>query len=208
MNTNKFSFPELPYSYDSLEPYIDAKTMELHHTKHHKAYYDKFIGAIGGSEAENLCINDIFKNITNYAPVVRNNGGGYFNHSLFWQILTANSSKKPLGELEKDMMATFGNFENFKQEFTNAAINQFGSGWAWLSLDNNGKLFVSGTPNQDNPLMNVAERKGSPILGLDVWEHAYYLKYQNRRPEYIEAFWNVINWEKVLEKYIEVKNKL
>lgn len=205
MSNNNFQFPELPYTYDALEPYIDKQTMELHHTKHHRGYFDKFIAAIKDTDLEKMDFQEIFNQTSKITAAVRNNGGGFFNHKLFWEILTPKSSKKPIGELESMINKTFGSFESFKEEFSNAAATRFGSGWTWLNVNSNGQLFISSTPNQDNPLMDVLKQRGTPILGLDVWEHAYYLKYQNRRPEYIDAFWNIVNWEKVLENYQEIK---
>ena len=200
----KFELPQLPYSYNALEPYIDAKTMELHHSKHHAGYISKFNAAIEGTELEHQSIEEIFRNISNHSAAVRNNGGGSYNHSLFWEVMGPNKGGEPTGELAEAINSEFGSFDKFKEEFTNAAATQFGSGWAWLSVSNS-KLVVSQTPNQDNPLMDVASVKGAPILGLDVWEHAYYLNYQNRRPEYIENFWKVVNWDKVAENYKNAK---
>lgn len=199
-----FTLPELPYAYDALEPYIDARTMEIHHTKHHAAYVAKLNAAIEGTEYEGKSLEELMANAGAISAAVRNNGGGHFNHSLFWNIMGANKGGEPTGELADAINSAFGSFEEFKTLFSNAAATRFGSGWAWL-LVSEGKLLVSSTPNQDNPLMDVAEVKGIPILGLDVWEHAYYLKYQNRRPEYIENFFNVINWDAVAENYKNVK---
>jgi len=190
-------FPELPYAFDALEPYIDAMTMEIHFTKHHKAYFDNLQKAVDGTELADKDFMEVIKHIGNAPAVVRNNGGGHYNHSLFWTIMGGKEKGEPTGKIAEAITSHFGSFENFKKEFSMAAATRFGSGWAWLSLDNEGKLFISSTPNQDNPLMDVAEKKGTPVLGLDVWEHAYYLKYQNRRPEYIENFFRVINWEQV-----------
>jgi Fe-Mn family superoxide dismutase len=196
----KFIVPDLPYSYDSLEPYIDAMTMEIHLTKHHAAYVNNLNNAIAGTELEAKTLEELLANAGMLPAAVRNNGGGHFNHSLFWLIMGKNKGGNPTGKLADEINSTFGSFENFKNEFSKAAATRFGSGWAWL-LVKNGKLVVSSTPNQDNPLMDVAEVKGTPILGLDVWEHAYYLKYQNRRPEYIENFFNVIDWDAVAKRY-------
>jgi Fe-Mn family superoxide dismutase len=196
-----YTFPELPYAYNALEPYIDAQTMEIHYTKHHKAYFDNFVKAAGEAKIDNLTLEDIFSRVSIYSAVIRNNGGGLYNHTLFWNIMGPNAGGQPEGDLLKAIDSTFGSFDKFKAEFEAAAKTQFGSGWAWLAVDANGKLFVSQTPNQDNPLMDVAAKRGQPILGLDVWEHAYYLKYQNRRPEYVANFWNVVNWKKVAELY-------
>ena len=198
-----YSLPELGYAYDALEPYIDKATMEIHFSKHHAAYVTNLNNAIKGTEMEKLSLTEIFSNISKYPVAVRNNGGGHYNHSLFWQILTPKSSGTPKGKLADAINSTFGSFDKFKEEFENAAKTRFGSGWAWLSVDNNGKLFVSSTPNQDNPLMDLSEKKGTPVLCLDVWEHAYYLKYQNRRPDYVAAFWSVVNWTEVEKRYEE-----
>lgn len=200
-----YKFPELPYAYNALEPYIDALTMEIHYTKHHRAYFDNFVKAAADAKIDNLSLDEIFTRVSSYPAAVRNNGGGFYNHKLFWQVMGPNAGGQPDGELLKAINEAFGSFDNFKNEFENAAKTQFGSGWAWLAVDSNGKLFVSQTPNQDNPLMDVAAKRGKPILGLDVWEHAYYLKYQNRRPEYVGNFWNVVNWKKVAEFYTEAK---
>jgi len=192
-----FELPKLSYQYDALEPYIDARTMEIHHTKHHAAYTNNLNNAVKDTPAEKLSITDILKYISKYPAAVRNNGGGFFNHNLFWEIMTPNGGGQPGGELLQAIERDLGSFEQFKQHFSNAAATRFGSGWAWLVRKPDGSLTVTSTPNQDNTLMDIAEVKGTPILGLDVWEHAYYLKYQNRRPEYIEAFWEIVNWEKV-----------
>ncbi|PKP46489.1 MAG: superoxide dismutase [Bacteroidetes bacterium HGW-Bacteroidetes-11] len=196
-----FEFPALPYAYDALEPHIDRMTMEIHHTKHHRAYFDKFTAAIQGTELESKSLNDIFAEISKAPVAVRNNGGGFYNHNLFWEILSPNGGGEPAGKLAEDINATFGSFEAFKTKFNDAAANRFGSGWAWLSVKPDKSLCVCSSANQDNPLMDVHDCPGTPILGLDVWEHAYYLKYQNRRPDYIGAFWNLVNWNKVSENY-------
>jgi Fe-Mn family superoxide dismutase len=196
----KFNLPELPYSYDALEPYIDAQTMEIHFTKHHAGYVNNLNNAVAGSDLEGKSLEELLPNISSLPVAVRNNGGGHFNHSLFWSIMGKGKGGNPSGKLGDDINATFGSFDNFKTEFSKAAATRFGSGWAWL-LVKDGKLVISSTPNQDNPLMDVAEVKGTPVLGLDVWEHAYYLKYQNRRPEYIENFFNVVNWDAVADRY-------
>lgn len=195
-----FTLPQLPYAYDALEPHIDAKTMEIHHTKHHNAYVTNLNNAIAGTDAEKLSIEDICKNISKYPAAVRNNGGGHFNHSLFWTILKPKGGGEPNSKLGQPINSSFVSFNDFKTQFANAATTRFGSGWAWLIVKN-GKLEICSTPNQDNPLMDIAENKGTPILGLDVWEHAYYLNYQNRRPDYINAFWNLINWDEVTRRY-------
>jgi Fe-Mn family superoxide dismutase len=202
MNTlTKFEFQALPYSYDALEPHIDKLTIEIHYSKHHKTYYDNFIKAISGTEMETMDVLDIFKNISKYPVAVRNNSGGYFNHTFYWENMKANGGILPSGLLLDSITKTFNSFEDFKKQFSEAGKTRFGSGWVWLCLDENGVLFICSTPNQDNPLMDIAEKKGIPILTIDVWEHAYYLKYQNKRPDYIDAFWNIVNWEKVIERY-------
>ena len=200
-----FELPALTYATDALEPHIDKMTMEIHHDKHHQAYVDNLNKALAGTEGENLTIEEILKNISKYPAAVRNNGGGYFNHSLFWTILALNNGGTPSGDLEKAINDAFGSFDDFKKKFAEAGTTRFGSGWAWLSVDDSGKLQVSSTPNQDNPLMDVAEVKGTPVLGMDVWEHAYYLKYQNKRPDYIAAFWNVVNWDEVATLFANAK---
>ncbi len=199
-----FELPELNYEYNALEPHIDARTMEIHHSKHHNGYTTKLNAAVEGTELENESIESILKNISNHSAGIRNNGGGYYNHRLFWEIMSPNGGGLPSGELASMIDEAFGSFEAFKEEFAKAAATQFGSGWAWLCYTN-GKLEVCSTPNQDNPLMDVAGCDGTPILGIDVWEHAYYLNYQNRRPDYIQAFFNVIDWNKVSEKLNEAK---
>jgi Fe-Mn family superoxide dismutase len=198
-----YQFKDLPYDFNALEPYIDARTMELHYTKHHRGYYDKFLAAIKGTDLEGKSLEDIFKTISTAPAAVRNNGGGYFNHTLFWEVMGPNGGGNPSGELAEAINMSFGSFNSFKDEFSNAAATRFGSGWAWLILNFEKKLVISSTPNQDNPLMDVTDSKGIPIFGLDVWEHAYYLKYQNRRPDYIAAFWNVVNWNAVERNYNE-----
>jgi superoxide dismutase, Fe-Mn family len=195
-----FTLPALPYAANALEPHIDARTMEIHHGKHHNAYVTNLNNAIAGTDAEKLTIEEICKNISKYPAAVRNNGGGHYNHSLFWTVLGANGGS-PSGALADAINAAFGSFDEFKTKFAAAATGRFGSGWAWLIKDSSGKLQITSTPNQDNPLMDVAEVKGTPILGLDVWEHAYYLNYQNRRPDYITAFWNVVNWAEVAKRF-------
>ena len=194
-----FELPKLSYAYDALEPTIDAKTMEIHHSKHHQAYVDNLNNAIAGTELEGKSIEEIQKTGTD-KPAVRNNGGGHFNHSLFWELLTPGGSKVPVGNVKAEI-EKIGGFDKFKEDFSNAAKTRFGSGWAWLVKNSDGSVVVSSTPNQDNPLMPVADKQGTPILGLDVWEHAYYLNYQNRRPDYVTAFFDVINWDKVEELY-------
>jgi superoxide dismutase, Fe-Mn family len=200
-----FELPPLKYSFDALEPHIDAKTMEVHHDKHHAGYTSKLNDAIEGTENEGKNIENILKNLDKSNKAVRNNGGGYYNHNLFWEILSPDGGGKPDGELSSAIDQTFGSFEAFKEEFSKAAATQFGSGWAWLCVHGGGKLEICSTPNQDNPLMPDVGCGGTPILGLDVWEHAYYLKYQNKRPEYIDAFWNVVNWKEVAARYAQSK---
>ncbi len=195
-----FQLPDLPYAYDALESTIDARTMEIHHSKHHAAYVSKLNDAIAGSDAENLSIEDICKNISKYSGAVRNNGGGHFNHSLFWTVMAPNAGGAPTGDLAAAIDAAFGSFDEMKTQFAAAGATRFGSGWAWLIVQD-GKLAITSTPNQDNPLMDIADDKGTPILGLDVWEHAYYLNYQNRRPDYISAFWDVVNWDEVAKRF-------
>ena len=194
-----FELPKLSYAYDALEPTIDAKTMEIHHSKHHQAYVDNLNNAIAGTELEGKSLEEIQKAGTD-KPAVRNNGGGHFNHSLFWELLTPGGSKEPVGNVKAEI-EKIGGFDKFKEDFSNAAKTRFGSGWAWLVKNSDGSVAVTSTPNQDNPLMPVADKQGTPILGLDVWEHAYYLNYQNRRPDYVNAFFDVINWDKVEELY-------
>ncbi len=197
-----FELPSLPYAYDALEPHIDARTMEIHHTKHHNGYTSKLNTAIEGTELEGKSIEDILANVSSASGAVRNNGGGYYNHCLFWEVMSPNGGGAPSGALGDAINRDFGSFDAFKEQFAAAAATRFGSGWAWLCKDDSGKLAVCSTANQDNPLMDVdAGCNGTPILGLDVWEHAYYLNYQNRRPDYISAFWNVVNWDKVAENY-------
>jgi Fe-Mn family superoxide dismutase len=200
----KFELPKLPYGYDALEPYIDKTTMEIHYTKHHNGYVTKLNNAIAGTDLENKSLEEILKNASKHPVGVRNNGGGHYNHSLFWTVMKKGGGGTPKGDLESAINSSFGSFEEFKSKFSGAAAGRFGSGWAWLIVQN-GKLAITSTPNQDNPIMDVADDKGIPILGLDVWEHAYYLKYQNRRPEYIENWWNVINWDEVTKRFKEVK---
>ena len=192
-----FELPKLPYAYDALEPHIDARTMEIHHTKHHQAYVTNLNNAIAGTDAEKMSLEDICKNISRYPMAVRNNGGGHYNHSLFWTIMKQGGGGTPSGALAEAINSAFGNFEEFKTKFNTAGATRFGSGWAWLVVGADKKLAVSSAPNQDNPLMDIAEVKGTPVMGLDVWEHAYYLHYQNRRPDYINAWWNVVNWEEI-----------
>lgn len=200
-----FELPALPYATDALEPHIDKMTMEIHHGKHHQAYVDNLNKALAGTEGENAKIEDILASISKYPVAVRNNGGGHFNHTMFWAIMSPNGGGAPSGDLATAINSAFGSFDEFKKKFSEAGATRFGSGWAWLTVDQSGKLQVSSTPNQDNPLMDIAEVKGTPILGMDVWEHAYYLKYQNKRPDYISAFWNVINWDAVADRFAKAK---
>lgn len=201
MPPNTFVLPILPYGYDALEPFVDKATMEIHYTKHHQAYVTNLNKAIEGTELQKLSIDDICKNISKYPMQVRNNGGGHYNHSLFWSQLKKNETGKPMGKLSAAIDNKFGSFGEFKDEFAKAAVSRFGSGWAWLILTEKGELAVTSTANQDNPLMDVVEIKGRPLLALDVWEHAYYLKYQNKRADYIAAFWNIINWDEASKRF-------
>lgn len=196
-----FELPALPYAPDALEPHIDARTMEIHHGKHHQGYTTKLNAAIAGTELENQSIEAILKGLDMSNGAVRNNGGGYYNHCLFWEVLSPNGGGFPAGDLASAIDASFGSFDAFKDAFSKAAATQFGSGWAWLCVQTGGKLEVCGTPNQDNPLMSGVGCEGTPILGIDVWEHAYYLNYQNRRPDYIEAFFSLIHWEEVAKRF-------
>ncbi|MEY8020520.1 superoxide dismutase [Muriicola sp. E247] len=196
-----FELPKLPYAYDALEPYIDARTMEIHHTKHHNGYTTKLNAAIEGTPLEGKGIKEILSGLDMNNKAVRNNGGGFFNHTLFWEIMGPDAGGNPSGDLADAINSAFGSFDGFKDKFSSAAGSQFGSGWAWLCVHPGGKVEICATPNQDNPLMPNTGCGGNPILGLDVWEHAYYLHYQNRRPDYINAFFNVINWDKVAENY-------
>jgi len=191
-----FELPALPYAHNALETHIDEKTMEIHHWKHHQAYVNNLNNAVKGNPAEGVSLNDLIHNISKYSPAIRNNGGGHWNHSFFWGIMGPNAGGQPTGALMDAIVASFGSFDAMKEQFNSAATTRFGSGWAWLIVHDH-KLAITSTPNQDNPLMDIAEVKGTPILGLDVWEHAYYLHYQNRRPDYIGAFWNVVNWSAV-----------
>lgn len=196
-----FTFPPLPYAYDALEPAIDKMTMEIHYSRHHKAYFDNFLAAIKDTPAADASLEAILAGISQYAPAVRNNGGGFYNHTLYWNVMGPNGGGAPTGKLAQAIDAAFGNFEAFKAQFKDAGLKQFGSGWAWLIVGKDGKLAVTSTPNQDNPLMDVAAVQGTPILGCDVWEHAYYLRYQNKRADYLDAWWQVVNWNYVAEQY-------
>ncbi len=195
-----FTLAPLPYAYEALEPHIDKQTMQIHHDKHHQAYVDNLNKAIAGTPNENKSLEELVKIAGTISPAVRNNGGGHWNHDFFWNSLAANAGGAPSGKLADAINAAFGSFDALKEKFNNAGMTRFGSGWAWLIVKD-GKLEVSSTPNQDNPLMDVAEVKGTPVLGADVWEHAYYLKYQNKRADYLAAFWNVVNWGKVAERF-------
>ena len=196
-----FTLPALPYAFDALEPHIDKETMEIHHGKHHQAYVNNLNKAIEGTEHENKSLEELVKHAGSISPAVRNNGGGHWNHSFFWEILSPDGGGKPEGELAKAIDEAFGSFEEMQEKFNAAGGGRFGSGWAWLAKGTDGKLMICSSPNQDNPLMDVAECHATPILGCDVWEHAYYLKYQNKRPDYMKAFWNVVNWKKVAENF-------
>lgn len=195
-----FTLAPLPYAHDALEPHIDTETMKIHHGKHHQAYVDNLNKAIAGTPNENKSLEELVAAAGSISPAVRNNGGGHWNHTFFWESLAANAGGEPKGKLADAINDAFGSFDEFKTKFAQAGITRFGSGWAWLIKNADGKLEISSTPNQDNPLMDVAEVKGTPLLGVDVWEHAYYLKYQNKRPDYLAAIWNVINWDKVAER--------
>ena len=201
-----FKLPELPYAYNALEVSFDAQTMEIHHSKHHQAYVNNLNTAIAGTDAEGKTLEEIIRNVDKYSVAVRNNGGGHYNHSLFWNLLSPTPSLTPSGKLKSEIEAKWGNLENFKEEFGKAATSRFGSGWAWLCVKADGSLDICSTANQDNPLMPGSGCGGSPILGLDVWEHAYYLKYQNRRPDYINAFWKVLDWKVVEQSYDKFVN--
>ena len=196
-----FKLPDLSYDYNALEPYIDARTMEIHHSKHHAGYTNNLNNAIAGTALEGKSIEEILSSVSGQSAAVRNNGGGFYNHDLYWSVMGPGGGGEPTGDLASSINSAFGSLEEFKSQFNTAAATRFGSGWAWLVKKSDGSLVVTSSPNQDNPLMDLAEVKGTPILGIDVWEHAYYLKYQNRRPEYIEAFWNVVNWEEVSKRF-------
>ena len=199
----QFEFKALPYAYNALEPTIDKRTLEIHYSKHHKAYYDNFLKAIKGTEMESMDILDIFKNISKYPMAARNNSGGYYNHTFYWESMTPNGSSLPAGKLEKAIVKTFGSLDECKKQIEEAGKARFGSGWAWLCLDTAGNLFVCSTPNQDNPLMDIADKKGTPLFTIDVWEHAYYLDKQNLRPKYIEDFWKVVDWQVISQRFGE-----
>ncbi|MFA4922823.1 MAG: superoxide dismutase [Ignavibacteriaceae bacterium] len=200
----KFELPSLPYTYDALEPHIDKLTMEIHHSKHHQAYVNNLNNAVAGTELEGKSLEELFASISKAPVAVRNNGGGVYNHNLFWTNMKPNGGGLPTGAVADAINGAFGSFDEFKKQFSNAGATRFGSGWAWL-VASNGKLVVTSSPNQDNPLMDISEVKGSPILALDVWEHAYYLHYQNRRPDYISSWWNVVNWDEVNTRLAQAK---
>ncbi|WP_040726583.1 superoxide dismutase [Thiomicrorhabdus sp. Kp2] len=200
-----FTLPDLPYDYDALEVSIDARTMEIHHTKHHNTYITNLNNAIADTELADASLEEMMAKAGTLPPAVRNNGGGHWNHSFFWNVMSGDSMGAPTGALADDINATFGGFNAMKEQFNTAGATRFGSGWAWLTVSADGKLEISSTPNQDNPLMDCADTKGTPILGLDVWEHAYYLRYQNLRPAYMQAWWDVVNWDKVSELYSAAK---
>lgn len=196
-----FTFNDLPYGYDALEPHFDKMTMEIHYSRHHNGYFTKFTNAIEGTDLQNSSLEDIFANISKHGAGIRNNGGGYYNHNIFWNSLSPEGGGSPTGELLEAINAKWGSFDKFKEEFSNAAATRFGSGWAWLVVTKNGDLEITSTANQDNPLMETESVQGTPILALDVWEHAYYLKYQNKRPDYVAAFWNLANWNFASEQF-------
>lgn len=205
-----YEIPKLPYEWNALEPYIDSRTMEVHHTKHHQTYVDKLNQALAGTDLTKQSLENLLRKVSKHGSAVRNHGGGHYNHSLFWPMLSATAGKKPVSTLAAAINKKFGSLNRFREEFSQAATAHFGSGWAWLCIDKHGNLFVCTTPNQDNPIMDVVDPscQGTPILGLDVWEHAYYLQYQNRRPAYIEAFWNIVNWEEVNRRFEAAQKKL
>lgn len=198
-----FQLPDLPYAFEALEPHIDARTMEIHHGKHHAAYTNNLNNAVRGTDLEGKTIEEILAGISKYPAAIRNNGGGFYNHNLFWEIMSPDGGGEPApgSGLRQALDRDFGSFAKFKEDFTTAATTIFGSGWAWLCIGEGGKLFIMQTPNQDNPLMDIASKKGTPVLGLDVWEHAYYLNYQNRRPDYVSSWWNVVNWEEANKRF-------
>ncbi len=205
----KFELPNLPYAYDALEPHFDKETMTIHHQRHHQAYVNNLNSALEASGTNDKCLEEIIKGVSSYSVAVRNNGGGHYNHSLFWEILSPAPQAKPTGKLAEEITSTFGSLENLKEEIKKAGMTQFGSGWAWLYVKANGSLGVTSTPNQDNPLMDVQkDNKGIPVLGVDVWEHAYYLKYQNKRADYLDAFWSVLDWASVENKYEQALSKI
>lgn len=196
-----FTLPELPYAFDALEPHLDARTMEIHHGKHHAAYVNNLNAAIEGTDLAGKSLEELMAIVSTLAPAIRNNGGGHWNHSMFWQVMSPEGGGEPSGAVAEAINTAFGSFDEFKKLFVQAGVTRFGSGWAWLCAGADGGLFITSTPNQDNPLMDLADKKGTPILCLDVWEHAYYLHYQNRRPDYVTAWWSVVNWEEVARRF-------
>lgn len=204
---SEMSFYSLPYAYEALEPTIDRLTVEIHYSKHHKAYFDNFLKAAAGTDVPSKSLFEVFASMSKYSDAIRNNAGGYYNHVIYWEILKPGNRNNISADLKKAIERDFGSMDELKKQLTDAAMKRFGSGWAWLSINTDGKLFVSSTPNQDNPLMDLSSQKGFPILGIDVWEHAYYLKYQNRRAEYVNLFWDSINWEMVSELYLSTQKK-
>lgn len=196
-----FAFPALPYSYDALEPYIDKETVEIHYSKHHRAYFDKFAAAVKGTDMEKMSLESIFSSISKYPDAVRNNAGGFYNHTLYWENMAPKAGGMPTGSLADKIEKTFGSFDKFKEQFSIAGKTKFGSGWAWLILDKTGTMQITTTSNQDNPMMDIVDHHGTPLLALDVWEHAYYLKYQNKRADYVDAFWSLINWPEVQKRF-------
>ncbi|PSK83281.1 superoxide dismutase [Prolixibacter denitrificans] len=205
---SKFQLPALPYAYEALEPHFDKETMTIHHQRHHQAYVNNLNNALQGSDGANKSLEEIIKEVSKYSTAVRNNGGGHYNHSLFWEILSPNPQLTPAGKLADEIATAFGDLDNLKAEIKKAGLGQFGSGWAWLYAKSDGSVGVTSTPNQDNPLMDIqSDNKGIPVLGVDVWEHAYYLKYQNKRADYLDAFWSVLDWNAVGKKYEEALSK-
>ncbi|MBN2695121.1 superoxide dismutase [bacterium] len=202
----QFELPKLEYSFDSLEPYIDKETMQIHYEKHHQGYLNKFNDALSKVDKKHKTVKDIMKNISIYPESVRNNGGGFYNHSLYWENLSPKSESPENLDIYKEISKKYGSFDNFKKEFSSLALSLFGSGWIWLSIDRNGEIFISITSNQDNPLMNISKQQGIPLLAIDVWEHAYYLKHQNKRGDYISSIWNIINWDVVNKRYLDFIN--
>jgi len=196
-------FKPLPYAYDALEPYIDSKTVEIHYDKHHRAYYNNFMTAAKSTELENMSLKQIFETVSKHGDIVRNNAGGWYNHDLYWEIMSPGGSNMPKGKLSEQINSSFGSLENMISQMNDTAMKRFGSGWAWLIVTDEGKLMITSTPNQDNPLMDVVTQRGTPIIGIDVWEHAYYLKYQNQRKSYVESFWKLVNWDIVNTKYVD-----
>lgn len=206
---NSFTLPQLPYAYDALEPFIDKETMTIHHQKHHQAYVDNLNAALKASDEASADLDSILQRISEYSPAVRNNGGGHFNHSLFWEILSPQPKLQPEGKLAEAINSTFGDVDTFKAEMKKAGLGQFGSGWVWLFVKFSGSLAIASTPNQDNPMMDIQSiNRGFPILGIDVWEHAYYLAYQNKRADYLDSFWSVLDWSAVERKYEEALLKI